>query len=323
MRPTVTWMGSLRCWTQRWSSAPTGASSPRRLQNPPGPRAVANQALAFAQRARSVRPALVNGTAGLVADTDGRLLGVLGFTVNGGKILEIDILADPARLRRFDLPVPPPDTGRRPAAANPPPQPGIARSSSRPSTRAKTGPTSGARAHGAGPPFQPCRCRADDANQWSETMPTPASPPTHPNPWRLPARHGEAVGPQPLELQATPCGGTEPPGGTVTEVMGAPLRPSLHPASRCHASSSGASTSKTHLTVALVMHSTSSAWQPFDRRDLAAPSTHQPINDTAEGARGDPEGRTDWSACTSTRERRRTHRVSRRTTCTPPGVHSG
>jgi hypothetical protein len=85
-----------------WGKIPPGASRTLR-----GPRAVAKQALAFAQRARSVRPALVNGTAGLVADTGGRLLGVLGFTVSSGKILEIDILADPARLRRFDLPVPP------------------------------------------------------------------------------------------------------------------------------------------------------------------------------------------------------------------------
>jgi hypothetical protein len=30
----------------------------------------------------------------------------MGFTVSGGKIVEIDILADPTRLRRFDLPVP-------------------------------------------------------------------------------------------------------------------------------------------------------------------------------------------------------------------------
>jgi hypothetical protein len=29
-------------------------------------------------------------------------------TIRGGKIVEIDILADPARLRRFDLPVPHP-----------------------------------------------------------------------------------------------------------------------------------------------------------------------------------------------------------------------
>jgi hypothetical protein len=46
-----------------------------------------------------VRSALVNGTAGVVADTGGRLLAVMGFTVRRGKILEIDILADPARLR--------------------------------------------------------------------------------------------------------------------------------------------------------------------------------------------------------------------------------
>jgi ketosteroid isomerase-like protein len=84
-----------------WGKVPAGASRILR-----GARAVAKQALIFAQRARSVRPALVNGTAGVVADTGGRLLAVMGFTVRGGKIVEIDILADPARLRRFDLPVP-------------------------------------------------------------------------------------------------------------------------------------------------------------------------------------------------------------------------
>jgi ketosteroid isomerase-like protein len=84
-----------------WGKAPAGASRILR-----GARAVASQALAFSQRARSVRPALVNGTAGVVADTGGRLLAVMGFTVRRGKIVEIDILADPARLRRFDLPVP-------------------------------------------------------------------------------------------------------------------------------------------------------------------------------------------------------------------------
>jgi hypothetical protein len=60
---------------------------------------VAKQALAFSQRARFVRSALVNGAAGVVADTGGQLLAVMGFTVRRGKILEIDILADPARLR--------------------------------------------------------------------------------------------------------------------------------------------------------------------------------------------------------------------------------
>ena len=35
----------------------------------------------------------------------GRPFAVMGFTVRGGKIVEIDILADPARLRQFYLAV--------------------------------------------------------------------------------------------------------------------------------------------------------------------------------------------------------------------------
>jgi hypothetical protein len=41
----------------------------------------------------------------VVADADGRLLAVLGFTVRHDKIVEIDILADPERLRRLELTV--------------------------------------------------------------------------------------------------------------------------------------------------------------------------------------------------------------------------
>jgi RNA polymerase sigma factor (sigma-70 family) len=129
-----------------WGRVPAGASRTLR-----GPRAVAKQALTFAQRARSVRPALVNGTAGVVADTGGRLLAVMGFTVRRGKIVEIDILADPARLRRFDLPARTPGAGRRPACIpghqrrNHSCSLGIARSRLRPYTRAKTGRMSGAK----------------------------------------------------------------------------------------------------------------------------------------------------------------------------------
>jgi RNA polymerase sigma-70 factor (ECF subfamily) len=64
---------------------------------------VAEQALSFSRFARFARPALVNGNAGVVADAGGRLLAVLGFTVRHDRIVEIDILADPARLRRLDL----------------------------------------------------------------------------------------------------------------------------------------------------------------------------------------------------------------------------
>jgi RNA polymerase sigma-70 factor, ECF subfamily len=49
------------------------------------------------------RPALVNGTAGLVVASDGRPLSVMGFTVARGRIVEVDILVDPERLRRLDL----------------------------------------------------------------------------------------------------------------------------------------------------------------------------------------------------------------------------
>lgn len=51
-----------------------------------------------------VRPALVNGTAGLVSwDAGGEPFSVMGFTVRAGRIAEIDVLADPERLRRLDL----------------------------------------------------------------------------------------------------------------------------------------------------------------------------------------------------------------------------
>ncbi|HYY80631.1 MAG TPA: RNA polymerase subunit sigma-70, partial [Actinomycetes bacterium] len=49
------------------------------------------------------RPALVNGAAGVVVVPHGRPFSVMGFTIAGGRIVEIDILADPERLRQLDL----------------------------------------------------------------------------------------------------------------------------------------------------------------------------------------------------------------------------
>ncbi len=68
-----------------------------------GAEPVAGQALNYSQLALLVRPALVNGATGLVATRGGQPFSVGGFTVRGGKIVEIDILADPARLAEFDL----------------------------------------------------------------------------------------------------------------------------------------------------------------------------------------------------------------------------
>jgi RNA polymerase sigma factor (sigma-70 family) len=70
-----------------------------------GAEAVARQALAFRRLDLYLRPALINGAAGAVSIRDGRPYAVTGFIVRGGKIVELDILADPERLRRLELTV--------------------------------------------------------------------------------------------------------------------------------------------------------------------------------------------------------------------------
>ncbi|MCX4634819.1 sigma-70 family RNA polymerase sigma factor [Streptomyces sp. RPA4-5] len=68
-----------------------------------GARAVVEQALTFSRFAPFARPALVNGTPGLVTAQGGQPLAVMGFALAHGKIVEINILADLARLSRLDL----------------------------------------------------------------------------------------------------------------------------------------------------------------------------------------------------------------------------
>jgi len=59
----------------------------------------------FSGRARAAQPALVNGAVGLVWAPDGRPRVVFSFTITRGKIVEINLLADPERLRQLDLAV--------------------------------------------------------------------------------------------------------------------------------------------------------------------------------------------------------------------------
>src|SRR5215208_6901689 len=54
-------------------------------------------------RARAARPVLVNGAVGVVVAPRGRLLMVLDFTIEDGKIVAIDAIADPERVRQLDL----------------------------------------------------------------------------------------------------------------------------------------------------------------------------------------------------------------------------
>jgi RNA polymerase sigma factor (sigma-70 family) len=67
-----------------------------------GARAVAERALTFAHLSPYVRPALVNGTAGVVVVPHGRAFAVMGLTVTDGRIVEIDVLADPVRLGELE-----------------------------------------------------------------------------------------------------------------------------------------------------------------------------------------------------------------------------
>jgi RNA polymerase sigma factor (sigma-70 family) len=58
----------------------------------------AKQAAAFGHLARLVRPALVNGAIGVVMAPRGRLSRALTFTIANGKITEIEVIGNPARL---------------------------------------------------------------------------------------------------------------------------------------------------------------------------------------------------------------------------------
>jgi RNA polymerase sigma factor (sigma-70 family) len=79
-----------------------GAGRSREIR---GAVAVAGQARAYAELGLVSKPALVNGAAGVVATRDGQPFSVGAFTVRGGRIVEMDWLADAARLRELDLTV--------------------------------------------------------------------------------------------------------------------------------------------------------------------------------------------------------------------------
>jgi len=64
---------------------------------------VALQALMFHRVSAFAQLALVNGVPGLIAAPLGRSLAVILFTIRDGKITAIDILTDPAHLRKLDL----------------------------------------------------------------------------------------------------------------------------------------------------------------------------------------------------------------------------
>jgi RNA polymerase sigma-70 factor (ECF subfamily) len=85
--------------------ADRGAAAAEVLEEVRGASAVAGRALMFARFAEYGRMALVNGAVGVVTAPRGQPFAVMGVTVAGGKIVELDVLADPERLRQLDLAV--------------------------------------------------------------------------------------------------------------------------------------------------------------------------------------------------------------------------
>ena len=79
------------------AASPTGRAVEVR-----GERAVARGTLTYSSDAALAQPALVEGAVGIVAVREDRLV-VLAFTVTDRKISEIDIIADPDRVRDLEL----------------------------------------------------------------------------------------------------------------------------------------------------------------------------------------------------------------------------
>jgi len=85
-------------------NADTGGVPPRAREPVVGAEAVAEQVLRRGSRFASyAQHAIVNGGAGLVVELQGRPFAVLGFTTAGNRIVELDLILDPAKLERVSL----------------------------------------------------------------------------------------------------------------------------------------------------------------------------------------------------------------------------
>jgi len=63
----------------------------------------AKGAVAYGHLARLTRPALVDGAIGVVVAPQGRLSRALTFKIANGRITEIEVIGDPARLAELDV----------------------------------------------------------------------------------------------------------------------------------------------------------------------------------------------------------------------------
>jgi RNA polymerase sigma factor (sigma-70 family) len=93
--------GSRSSWSSRRWIPPSGSRSCCTTCSPR--RSTRSRRSSAGPRPRVELPVLVNGAAGIAVFVNGQPFSVIGFTVTHGKIVEINVLADPARLRHLDL----------------------------------------------------------------------------------------------------------------------------------------------------------------------------------------------------------------------------
>jgi RNA polymerase sigma-70 factor (ECF subfamily) len=82
-----------------------GPDAPIPFREVRGAEQVARQAEMYSRIGLEMHPVLVNGAVGFLATRDGDRFSVGGFTIRGGRIAAMDILADPVRLAQLDLTV--------------------------------------------------------------------------------------------------------------------------------------------------------------------------------------------------------------------------
>jgi len=80
-----------------------GAARPSANHVIRGAAEVAGRAMTFAHLGPYARPVLVNGVVGVLVAPQGKPFSVMAFTVAGGRIVAMDVLADPDRLERLGL----------------------------------------------------------------------------------------------------------------------------------------------------------------------------------------------------------------------------
>jgi RNA polymerase sigma-70 factor (ECF subfamily) len=82
----------------KWEDA--GGGKPRFEKEMHGAATVAKM---FSGRAKAAVPALIDGDVGLVLGPGGTPRAAIAFTIEDGKILEIDLVGDPERMREFNF----------------------------------------------------------------------------------------------------------------------------------------------------------------------------------------------------------------------------